>query len=51
VPRDNAEEVARERPGARIATIDGDHFALFTNAGTAAQTIAGFIEGAPGCLA
>jgi pimeloyl-ACP methyl ester carboxylesterase len=48
VPRHNADEVVRERPGARIATIDGDHLALFTNARAAAQTIAGFIEGTPG---
>src|SRR5262249_37046547 len=44
VPRRNAEEIARARPGVRVATIDGGHLALFTNAGAAAQTITGFIR-------
>jgi pimeloyl-ACP methyl ester carboxylesterase len=51
VPRHNADEVVRERPGTRIATIDGDHLALFTNADAAAQSIARFIEAARGRLA
>src|SRR5262245_46818465 len=44
VPRRNAEEIARERPGVRIAAIDGGHLALFTNAGAAVQTIADFMR-------
>ncbi len=48
VPRRNAEEVARELPATRIATIDGHHLALFTNASAAAEIIASFMREAAG---
>jgi len=44
VPLRNAEEISRERPGTDIATIEGEHLALFTNAGAAARTIVAFIR-------
>jgi len=45
VPLSNAEEISRERPGTHIATIEGEHLALFTNASAAAQSIVGFMRG------
>jgi pimeloyl-ACP methyl ester carboxylesterase len=46
VSRRNAEDIARERPATQVATIEGHHLALFTNAGAAAETIATFMRGA-----
>jgi pimeloyl-ACP methyl ester carboxylesterase len=55
VPGRNAAEVLRERPSARVVTIDGPHLAMYSNPGAAASAIAGFMRegtepgpGAPG---
>ena len=44
VPRRNADQVVRESPSAKIVTIDGPHFAMYTNPGAAASAIAGFMQ-------
>jgi pimeloyl-[acyl-carrier protein] methyl ester esterase len=44
VPRRNADQVSRESPSARIVTIDGPHFAMYTNPDAAARAIASFMQ-------
>jgi pimeloyl-ACP methyl ester carboxylesterase len=39
VPRRNADDVVRERPSARLVTIEGAHMALYTNPHAAAEEI------------
>ncbi len=48
VPYRNVQEIVRIRPSARVRTIAGRHFALYTNPAAAAQAIAGFIDSADG---
>lgn len=43
VPRRCAEEILRLRPATRLATIEGEHFAMYTNPRAAARAIAEFI--------
>ena len=45
VPRRNADQVLRESPSTRIVTIDGPHFAMYTNPDAAACAIAAFMQG------
>ena len=44
VPRRNADQVVKESPSARIVTIDGPHFAMYTNPDAAAGAIAAFMQ-------
>ena len=44
VPGWNAEEIVRELPSTKVATIDGPHLALYTNPNAAARVIVGFMS-------
>jgi len=44
VPCRNADQVVKESPSARIVTIDGPHFAMYTNPDAAAGAIAAFMQ-------
>lgn len=45
VPPVNLAEVLRERPAVQVATIAGNHFALYANPTAATQAIEGFLRG------
>jgi len=44
VPDHNVDEIRRERPSVQVATIDGGHFALYSNPAQAARCIADFVR-------
>lgn len=43
VPRHNVDEIVRLKPSIRVTTIEGQHFALYTNPDEAAEAISAFL--------